>query len=376
MKPFCQTTAKIFFALICFLFAKETFCLTIPTPCKEALKFDQQLFNERLIVAFSSHINPEAKSLLLEKEKFFASLRERKPYNPTLAYKQLPVEIRRIANSSSSLQKNCFYQRFLNENAQALSCQAKMLLTTDANEFTQLSCQLYPAPEDWLILEAYKLALSPGSKEADNEYSANELVTILRDALIAHSLLDWKVVISEKMSARASVSPASKKIKVNSSASFSKQDAKRLILHEIGVHAIRAENGSKRAIKLFTTGFPGYMTTEEGLAVNNEFLNGIDHGLPLFAMRVLAVHWALNNSFHQTFKLLKAVGASDEIAWRITVRCKRGLTDTSADGAYTKDAAYLEGFFLIRKALKKDKQIIKDLLEPGKIALKDLRFFR
>ncbi|MDN5278876.1 MAG: hypothetical protein PWR01_2841 [Clostridiales bacterium] len=361
--------------LLLLALAVRASCLTIPQPTPDEVKLDLELAQNRKLVAFSSRINPETISQKVEKEKFFTALKNHQIYNPFFTYESRPEEIEKVAEFKPELVGAKSYAQILNRTAKNLSTQAQMLLTNDAKRFADLSCQLYPAPETWLVLEAHRLVRELNLKEEEKNISPNELAEILQKGLEEYRLHNWKIKIARNMAARASVSPAARKVKINSTAFFSAKDARRLILHEIGVHASRAENGSKRPLKIFTTGFPGYLATEEGLAVYNEVSNGITEGLPLFALRVLGVHWALKNSFHDTFQLLRQVGADKETAWRITTRCKRGLKDTSRPGAYTKDASYLRGFYMIKAARKIDPAIFEKLLKVGKIGVEDLKSF-
>ncbi len=365
--------SKIATLLFLFVFISGTFgaiAKNFPNPSNEELQFDKELFHLRSKIAFSNRINPTTKSQNEEKQNFFSALKNGSIYNPIFSYNSLTADIIKASEKKLSISGKSLIKNLLNECSKQLTIQAKMLSTDDSQVFTENSIKLYPAPENWLILEALLIIKNQKQLNEEKIYSPEELKKLLMLSLADYGLDNWKVVISDGMGARASVSPAKKQIKINSGARFSELDAKRLALHEIGVHAVRAENGSKKELKIFTTGFPGYVETEEGLAVFNEVKHEIKIGLPLFALRVLGVHWSLTNSFHKTFLLLKQAGASNEIAWRITTRCKRGLRNTFNKGAYTKDVSYLRGYFKIKNAEKSDNSIFPALLKLGKVSLK------
>ena len=364
---------KSFFILFFVLFIGKVSAQSLPVPTKEELKADKRLYKHRRTVAFTSRLNPLSNSQEIEKTKFFNALVQNKVYNPVFSFKPIPDKLRNFYSSEIRLPQKGFYAEILKSYLKLLKTKAGIILTNDPQEFSQLCCKLYPAPEPELILEAYKILREVEVKEYEKILSPLDLKKILENALHEYQLDEWKIKIYENMGARASVLPGSRKIKVNGNSRFSKRDAKRLILHEIGVHAVRAQNGRNHPLKIFATGLPGYLKTEEGLAVHNEFKNGITDGLPLFALRVLAVHWALEHSFYKTFKLLRKMGADKEVAWRITVRCKRGLKNSASPGAYTKDASYLRGFMMIRKAVKKDPTIFQRLLRGGKIGIEHLK---
>ena len=127
--------------------------------------------------------------------------------------------------------------------------------------------------------------------------------------------------------------------------------------------------------KIFEKGFPRYLTTEEGLAVvNEEVWNVLDiKTLRAYAGRVLAISKALNNSFKDTYDYLLNYFDTN-IAWRLTLRAKRGLADTEESGAYTKDLVYLKGYFLVKDYLKKKGSIID--LYFGKVGVDDIKLLK
>jgi uncharacterized protein (TIGR02421 family) len=364
---------KSFLILFFVLLIGRVSAQSLPQPTKEELKTDKILYKHRRTVAFTSRLNPLSDSQEAEKAKFFTALEQNKVYNPVFSFKTIPDKLRNFYFADVEIPQKGFYTDILKSYLELLKTKAAIILTSDPQEFSQLCCKLYPAPEPELILEAHKILREVKVVEYEKILSPHDLKKILEKALLDYQLDEWKIKIYENMGARASVLPGSRKIKINGNSRFSKRDAKRLILHEIGVHAVRAQNGRKHALKIFSTGLPGYLKTEEGLAVYNEFKNGITDGLPLFALRVLGVHWALEHSFYKTFKLLRKMGADKEVAWRITVRCKRGLKYSASPGAYTKDASYLRGLLMIRKAMKKDPTIFSRLLKSGKTGIEHLK---
>ncbi|MGM0599551.1 MAG: tyrosine/phenylalanine carboxypeptidase domain-containing protein [Candidatus Rifleibacteriota bacterium] len=346
---------------------------TLPEPANREIEADKQLYKHRRTVAFTSRLNPLSASQKVEKKKFFEAMAQNKVYNPVFSFKPIPDKLRNFYFADVELPQEGFYSEILKSYLELLKTKAAIILTSDPDEFSRLCCELYPAPEPELILEAHKILREVKVTEYEKTLSPLDLKKILEKALQDYNLNEWKIKIYENMGARASVLPGSRKVKINGNSRFSKRDAKRLILHEIGVHAIRAQNGRKYPLKMFSTGLPGYLKTEEGLAVYNEFKNGIKDGLPLFALRVLGVHWALKHSFFRTFKLLRQMGADKEVAWRITVRCKRGLKYSADAGAYTKDASYLRGLMIIREAVRKDPSLFDKLLKGGKIGIEHLK---
>ena len=91
-----------------------------------------------------------------------------------------------------------------------------------------------------------------------------------------------------------------------------------------------------------------------------------------YAGRVLAIHLALENSFRDTFNYLKKY-FSEETAYHLTLRAKRGLSDTSKPGAFTKDLIYLKGYEKIKTHLNNNPEDLNKLF-IGKIAIEDLNY--
>jgi hypothetical protein len=59
----------------------------------------------------------------------------------------------------------------------------------------------------------------------------------------------------------------------------------------------------------------------------------------------------LKSSFRETYNELRKHFNVDT-AWRLTLRAKRGLSDTTLPGGLTKDINYLKGYLEIKKFLK------------------------
>lgn len=158
---------------------------------------------------------------------------------------------------------------------------------------------------------------------------------------------------------------------INKNRKFSDDDLKRLIVHEIGTHIARAENGKKQKYAIFSYGLPNYLETEEGLAVYNEKINNLltNTNLKHYAGRVIAVDLALENSFSITYNELLQY-FNKEFAWNLALRAKRGLIDTGKKGGFTKDYVYLKGYYMIKDFVEKGGNV-KDLY-VGKIGIEHL----
>ncbi len=233
---------------------------------------------------------------------------------------------------------------------------------------TELSEKLYGKPEKETIKLAKKILrrkiLITGLRKPRREVSSEVLKEVMGVALKKYGLKTWRVELSSKK--LVTVHPVERRITIGYDRWFSKKDVERLIVHEIGVHALRAENGFNQPLRIFVTGFPSYLSTEEGLAIYFEKRARV---LNLYkwreyAARVLAIDMVYNgHGFREVFDKIKAFGFGDEKAWDITVRVFRG-------GGFLKDHVYLQGFNQVSKVMKDEKNI--RLLYTGKVGIKDM----
>jgi len=239
----------------------------------------------------------------------------------------------------------------------------------DEKNFTKCSLKVFGRPSPSLIARAKRLVKLPHDRKREKKISTKEVVGQIRFAFYRYGV-NWRVA-EKQMIASAAVNVSKKELYIKKNTRFSEQFLKRLIIHEIGTHILRAENGALQPYKIFAYGFPDFLPTEEGLAVVNEELNGVlsNNTLRVYAGRVLAINKALKSSFWDTYNYLLKYFEKDS-AWRLAVRAKRGLSDTSKPGAYTKDYLYLKGYYDIKEYMHNGGDVSK--LYYGRIGLNEL----
>lgn len=197
----------------------------------------------------------------------------------------------------------------------------------------------------------------------------------LREAVSAMGLGDWTVRIDSLMNARMSVDSLRREVKVRAGSMFRPDAVARLLVHEIGVHVRRAHRGSLQPLPLLGRGVPGYLATEEGLAVWHEHRAGLldPTTLRIYAARVLAADAALTAGFVEVFEEIESFVGADA-AFEIAARSKRGLKDPSPPGAHTKDHVYLRGFVEVSEHLASRPHDLP-MLMSAKIGLSDIEWF-
>ena len=186
-----------------------------------------------------------------------------------------------------------------------------------------------------------------------------------------YGLKNWKVKIKENMVADC-VAGKNNRLFVNKDAKFTRERMESLIVHEIETHILTAENGKMQPYELFNRGLANYLTTQEGLAMYNvEKQRHTPFSTNYKAIsHVIAIYLASKSSFSETFNQLVEIGIPKSQAFRSTLKAKRGFSDTSKPGAFTKDYIYYKGYQQIEKYAEEGGEL-KDLY-IGKMNVKDV----
>lgn len=331
---------------------------------KERLKKIDDFFDHVSTHLSFSKINPKNSDQV--RSRFLKRM-----YTPVFEYDPLPhlnilkgiLEVMQI-NGESQIEK------IFEKKRKELLLKLALLQSRGTEDFAKYSAKIYPPPNKQLIETAKNILTLPKSPK-DERIPRKDAVKHIR-AGIKLLGLDWKVR-NKNLVASAEVNPQNKTVYLRKGERFAKNFTKRLVIHEIGTHVVRAENASLQQYKLFRNGFPSYLETEEGLAAYNEYSHNLmtTSVLKNYAGRVLAIHYALNHDFKQTYKYMRTYFGK-KTALKLTLRAKRGLPDGKTKGAYTKDAVYLRGFLKVAKYAKRQKGDLNKLY-IGKIGLTDLK---
>ncbi len=148
---------------------------------------------------------------------------------------------------------------------------------------------------------------------------------------------------------------------------MTKMEARALIQHELGTHALTYFNGTRQPLQQLAHGLAGYDALQEGIAVLAEYLAdalGVNR-LRTLAGRVVAGDALLKGAnFDDMFSMLyKEYGFAPQRAFDMTSRMFQG-------GGFLKDIVYLKGLLELRDHLANG-----GTLEPllaGKFALRHL----
>lgn len=312
-------------------------------------------------VAFSQHLNPINAT---EARRAFLAGQHAPPfrYNPLQQADALLWEIDRIRPSEQH-PAGQLVGRVL--NGTALLVRALRDRTPSAFDALARHAGWYPDPD----LLALRFPETPRDDELAN-LPAEQMVQTLQAALTARGLVDWRVERDTVMSARVLVDSAKRLLRVNPLSRFKSRDLRRLVAHEVDVHVMRAHNGQRQALRCFSTGLPGSLATEEGLALMaEERMGAASPGvLNRQAVVVEAIDLARTMGFREVYNHISQ-RHSPGLAWGVCLRIKRGLANPGEPGVYAKDSVYLRGRMLVHQWLADGNDVRH--LYVGKVGVSD-----
>ncbi|KAM4796644.1 putative tyrosine carboxypeptidase MATCAP2 isoform 1-T2 [Rhinophrynus dorsalis] len=183
------------------------------------------------------------------------------------------------------------------------------------------------------------------------------------------------VHLSEDLLSRASMTALNGRPTLNINISTARELwIEGMLRHEIGTHYFRGLNNSqqpwnnKSGRKKY--GLKPANPTEEGLASIHSVLFRQEPFLWRAALLYYTVYQASHMSFTELFKDVGQFVKDPNTRWDYCVRAKRGLTDTSQPGCFSKDQVYLDGILHI---LRHRKTIdFRLLIAMGKVSYEDL----
>nr|XP_056718564.1 microtubule-associated tyrosine carboxypeptidase 1 [Euleptes europaea] len=147
-----------------------------------------------------------------------------------------------------------------------------------------------------------------------------------------------------------------------------------MLRHEIGTHYIRGVNNAHQPWHSLEGrreyGLKPANPTEEGLASLHSVLFRKQPFLWRAALLYYTIYQASHMSFCELFRDLDRYVQDAGVRWEYCVRAKRGQTDTSKPGCFSKDQVYLDG---ILRILRHRQTIDFHLLAAlGKVSYEDI----
>lgn len=283
-------------------------------------------------------------------------------------------------------------EKFLFETAQSYANAARMLGAVGTREFTTWSVSLYGRPD--MLYKLQKMTAVDAAKfflELTDSLVGTGYIPPTQSNISATDFTAWlktrvdeffgpdvvSVVEDADLSAKAAAGAT--RIRVRSSAAFSKLDQAQLLNHEAFIHTATMLNGRHQVnLQSLALGTPRTTRTQEGIAVLSElFTNSMDIArLRRIALRVIAVQKALDGAdFIDLFKFFIEAGQTEEDSARSAQRIFR--SGAAKDGiVFTKDAVYLSGLLevhtFIRMAIRDSRPELIGHLFAGRLTLADV----
>lgn len=308
----------------------------------------------------------------------------------------LTVARQSLAADNSPAPLKQLYEYKLNEYATRLDLVEAITQSDDAR-VTALSYKLYGQPnfssEDF-ELEFEKRCLDLKHERVHHHakrIDAKTFATQVHEALERLRIENVEIRLSTRTRVLCQRNPHSGKlfIRIPKKLSISRNRAKRLIAHEIEIHALRRQNGAQSQLHILEHGTAGYVKTEEGLALYHQAKRvPSSHHLPGFwdswtiaLMQRLGFAQAYQRVFDAKKTLLdlahtkNAAHLAQEKAWDLCVRACRGITHPGKPGlVYAKDSIYRAGYLAVHKAMMQtDADKLFKTLHQGKIGLEDIQ---
>ncbi len=322
-----------------------------------------------------------------EREKFFNS----ETYNPQFKYSIYKNNNDKILDELSSVQiisgVDPRISDFHMELIESKNLVNKMYYSIGDNEdLTKYSKLRYGMPSELLFKNAAKVLkgrvknyhlISETKVKHSKIIEKEQIVSSLEKVLKHFGLDDWQIVFSKRtLDKNIRVGVKSKYI-VLGSEDIRKHAIKlrKTIVHEIGTHVFRWYNASLSGIPaLAKSNLKSYQDIEEGLATYNEDISDLlDYkSLKQRALLTYAIYIGEELTFRQLYNVLVGFVPTYN-AFKIALRVKRGLSDTSQPGIYPKDVSYFRGYRKVRKRLQEDVSLYNKLY-AGKISLDQVKW--
>ncbi len=339
---------------------------------KDFQRIDSELSDIDSKIKLLNHIKPI--NLKDENTKFLLDPN----YNPQFEYKILSFDPN---NFYSRLKRLEFPDSAIGElwkkKADEITRKLRLLESRGSDEFTQRSIDLYGGPDEKLVQQAlHEIKSMPKEFPSGGKtYNSKEAAKLFEKAISDYGLKGWRVKLKEDLVSDA-IAGKENTILIRQGATFSEDRLKGTIAHEIETHAFTAMNGALQPYKIFQRGLADYLTTEEGLAVYNQEQTESSDTIKKYwpASSVVGISVAMKGSFVDVYQKIVELDFGAERAWRVALKAKRGLKDTSQPGAFTKDFVYYKGFKMIKKFVD-DGGELKDLYY-GKTNIEDMEIVK
>ena len=340
---------------------------------KIILNIDNKLYN----LESQLHLLAKLKPINLDEE--YRSFIKNPDYSPHFRYKEIDTKLDSLKKELKKIPHNVDHplMPLYDNKSGELYNKISLLQVVGHKDIMEFSEKIYGTADENLYSSAINfIKATPLLKDTSKVLKIDEVMKRINQYLAEKKLSRWKIKILDEATAGMQIT-SNNTILIYKKAKISTNRLKALIAHEIETHIFRMENGRLQQYKLFQQGTAGYLATEEGLSIYNQNKLNLSLGEKFFtpALNTIAIYLGKKMPFVELYHhLLKIYAIDKDRAWRICLRVKRGLGDTSEPAVFTKDVVYFTGHRLIEQLIK-DKGINElKKLYVGKISIADLKY--
>ncbi len=293
-------------------------------------------------------------NLVSERAKFFKS----KTYNPQFKYqKRIPKvteeELETLLRDFNTLMLPDDLRKYYETALEQMKTQLKTVLAIGTPNFSSFSSRLFTITQDATQIYLNQIPqFEFNTKTGHQLLDAEEIKGRFEEIIEDYKFDDVEVFLDDFNPYTVRV--GSKRLIVGSGIRRYANNVDRLITHEIESHIIRRRSlmAIKNVLHRFAP-FDRSILFSEGLAVYNEITQKkiTKSAMNTYIQRLQAVS-KLDLSFREIYNYLLNF-IKPNLAFVMTYRVKRGMTDTSLPGGYEKDAYYLMGYFEVKDFVDK-----------------------
>lgn len=232
-----------------------------------------------------------------------------------------------------------------------------------ANAFSSDDLYIWGKPSSKFYEHAlYMLEQYPVPKQDENvEYVTEQEIQDAVDRFNQRYNLDEKITVEFSPTLVSKCKVVGMSLLFLTPITYTRAKFEDLLRHELETHLLRKINHHRQGWKLPLTPEKDLRRTEEGLAGLHTHLFRSNKLFTRSYLTYIAAYTAQHGSFVDVFNQLKKCNVTNQSAWRIAVRTKRGLRDTSQPGGLTKDITYFEGAVLVWQWLQNPHHQPQDL---------------
>lgn len=305
---------------------------------KEADKLLEELYSKFNFLEYIKPIN-----LAEEYQKWKVN----KQYTPQLIYQSPPDSHKSMLKELDSIpQFDSDIGIQINLRTKELITQIKLISSIGSSDYQGYSELLFPRLTANEVSDAINQTNLPIAAKDEKRIilDSEDIQRFFQNTLEKIGLNKWKVKIDTH---------GLSTIRIKSNSTIAIPEGKRvaqerlwqLAAHEILAHALIKDNSLQQKWRIFSYGFPGYIYSQEGLAVVHEIIstpelsNTIKRRSARYALLTEKARsidgTALMAELLTLYTPLKA--------WRLFIKMKRGITDTNQIGSFGREAIYFQG---------------------------------